>query len=131
MPVGAQRRTYATKSVSEEKYQEALWEMDWPMVGERTRRNRLLGPVPTMRKSEARAKLDAILAPINQEQAPPSGEQRLRAFVEGTYYQFYLRKWKKSTAMALTGSKLTRYRPLGVDDRDALFLHEVARVNAT
>ncbi len=62
------------------------WIGQWWESG--TRHNRLLGPVSTMRESEARAKLDTILAPINQEQAPRSGEQRLREFVEGTYYQF-------------------------------------------
>ncbi|HXE63912.1 MAG TPA: site-specific integrase [Bryobacteraceae bacterium] len=63
-----------------------------------TRRNRLLGPVSTMRKSEAQAKLDKILAPINSAQDALSGDQRFKDFVEGPYFGFYLRKWKKSTA---------------------------------
>jgi integrase len=62
------------------------------------RRNRALGSISTMRKSEAQAKLDKILAPINAAQDSLSGNLRFREFVEGPYLGFYLRKWKKSTA---------------------------------
>jgi len=51
-----------------------------------------------MRKSEAQAKLDKILAPINSAQDALSGDQRFKDFVEGPYFGFYLRKWKNSTA---------------------------------
>ena len=72
------------------------WIGQWREGG--VRRNRVLGPVSSIRKSEAQAKLDKILAPINDAQEAPSGSQKFRDFVEGPYLGFYLRKWKKSTA---------------------------------
>jgi hypothetical protein len=43
-----------------------------------TRRNRLLGPVSTMRKSEAQANSTNFLLPINSAQDTHSGDQRWR-----------------------------------------------------
>lgn len=72
------------------------WVGQW-WEGER-RRNLVLGPINAMRKAEARAKLDQILAPINEAQPSPNPDWNLGQFVQQVYLPFYLRKWKRSTA---------------------------------
>src|SRR5579884_1643458 len=73
------------------------------------RRNRALGPVSTMRKSEA--------------QETMSGDQKFREFVDGPYLGFYLRKWKKSTA----GNNVNRIRTHLFPALGAMRLRDVNR----
>ena len=61
------------------------------------RRNKTLGRVSEMNKSEALSKLAGILAPINNHFDQGSGEWEFKPFVEQIYLPFYQRKWKRST----------------------------------
>src|SRR6185437_4914567 len=65
-----------------------------------TRRNRVLGPLGSMTKSQAKARLDEVLAPLNARPASVSGEIEIKFvdFLRGVYFPFYERKWKRSTA---------------------------------
>jgi integrase len=72
------------------------WIGQWWEVGKR--KNRALGPVSTMRKSDARAALDKILAGINAASEEGREQMCLGAFAEHVYFPYYVRKWKRSTA---------------------------------
>jgi integrase len=63
------------------------------------RRTKTLGQKSKMTKTEARAVLDSILAPLNARQEPQTGKMQLGAFVRDVYYPFCRRKWKRSTRM--------------------------------
>ncbi|MGH9672812.1 MAG: hypothetical protein ACRD44_06480 [Bryobacteraceae bacterium] len=52
-----------------------------------------------MSKTEAQGELQAILAPLNSRDVPPSKSWMFADFVERVYLPFYRRKWKWSTAM--------------------------------
>ena len=73
------------------------WVGQWRDGGKRPKRR--LGLVSRMTKTEAQRALAAILAPINSRDAPPSGARVFADFVERVFEPFYLRKWKRSTAM--------------------------------
>jgi integrase len=62
------------------------------------RRNRVLGPISTMTKSEATSALNEILAGLKVSQGDLTKDMTLRQFIGGVYYPFYRRKWKRSTA---------------------------------
>jgi integrase len=62
------------------------------------RRNKVLGKIRKMTKSEAEDKLADILAPINSDQDLPSSKASFDDFVKQVYLPFYHRKWKRSTA---------------------------------
>ena len=62
------------------------------------RRNRVLGLISTMTKSEATTALEQILADLKVSQAEVPKDVSLGKFIEGVYYPFYERKWKHSTA---------------------------------
>ncbi len=72
------------------------WVGQWG-EGER-RRNRVLGPISSMTKSQARVALDSILAEAKGSQGRVEANMSLALFVEQVYYPFYTRKWKRSTA---------------------------------
>ena len=73
------------------------WVIDWWEDGHR--RKKTLGRVSTMTKGEAKQELASILGPINSRETPPSKTWAFSDFVERVYLPFYLRKWKRSTAM--------------------------------
>jgi integrase len=52
-----------------------------------------------MTKGEAKQELSLILGPINSRETPPSKAWAFSDFVERVYLPFYVRKWKRSTAM--------------------------------
>lgn len=72
------------------------WIGQWWEDGKR--KNRALGPVSTMRKSDARAALDKILAGINALSDDCRETLCLGEFAEHIYFPYYTRKWKRSTA---------------------------------
>jgi len=85
------RRRYQHGSV---KRKGRSWVGQWWEQGHR--RNKVLGKVSAMTKSEAKGELSKLL-----EKAIPVQEQQemdVRHFVEQIYYPFYTRKWKRSTA---------------------------------
>src|SRR5580704_12733372 len=86
------RRRYQSGSL---KRRCGKWIGQW-WEGER-RRNRALGPISTMTKSEAKAALDQILAGLKTSQGSVTKDMSLSQFIEGVYYPFYRRKWKPST----------------------------------
>ena len=72
--------------------------------GKRKRRTKTLGHIPGVTEAVARARLDAILAPINARVEPGTRVRGFTGFIERTFFPFARRKWKKSTA------KTTEYR---------------------
>jgi len=72
------------------------------------RRNKTLGKLREMAKSEAQRQLAALMAPINAQCSEPSPSVLLKDFIEGSYLPFYGRKWKRSTAMT-TQARLRTY----------------------
>ena len=90
------------------------------------KRKNSLGPVCKTRKSEAEARLAAILAPINSRLGAPSDQLEFEDFLRQIYLPFYQRKWKRSTRM----TNLNRFqnhltpefagRALGRFDREML-----------
>ena len=70
------------------------WVAQWWEEGHR--RNKTLGRVSEMIKSEAQAKLSDIVAPLNRP-TEPSGAWRFEDFVTEVYLPLYKRKWKGST----------------------------------
>src|ERR1700739_3925146 len=73
------------------------WVGQWRGEGKGPKRGLWL--IPKMGKTEAQKALAAILAPINSRDAPPSKTWAFSDFVDRVYLTFYLRKWKRSTAM--------------------------------
>ena len=72
------------------------WIAQWWEEGHR--RNKTLGKLSQMTKSQARDELAAILVSIKAHHQAPSNECTFGNFVEQTYLPFYRRKWKDSTA---------------------------------
>ena len=87
------RRRYQSGSL---KKRCGKWVGQW-WEGQR-RRNRALGLISTMTKSEATTALQKILADLKVSQAEVAKDVSLGNFIEGVYYPFYERKWKHSTA---------------------------------
>ena len=71
------------------------WVGQWWENGHR--RNRTLGRVSEMSKSEAQTELANRLSPINNHSGQSSDDWEFQAFVEQIYLPFYQRKWKSST----------------------------------
>lgn len=86
------RRRYQQGSLSKV---DGNWIAQWWDDGHR--RKRTLGRISTVKKTEARNALDAILAPINSRASAPSPSTQWGEFVNHTYLPFYSRKWKLST----------------------------------
>jgi integrase len=63
------------------------------------RRTKTLGKKTEISKSEAKAMLEKILAPINARQEPETGNMPFGPFVRDVYFPFCRRKWKRSTRM--------------------------------
>jgi integrase len=90
------------------------------------RRNRTLGRVSQMTKSQVWEQLETILTPINARGRTPSAQCAFGEFTEQVYLPFYRRKWKRSTI--LTNEDRVRHhlvvefepRTLGGFDRDEL-----------
>jgi integrase len=78
------------------KIRNGNWIAQWWQEGHR--RNKVLGKIRKMTKSEAEHKLADILAPINGDQDLPSSKTSFDDFVKQVYLPFYRRKWKRSTA---------------------------------
>jgi integrase len=78
------------------KIRNGNWIAQWWQEGHR--RNKVLGKIRKMTKSEAEDKLADILAPINGDQDSPSSKTSFDDFVKQVYLPFYRRKWKRSTA---------------------------------
>src|SRR5215831_13480951 len=78
------------------KKQRGVWIAQWWENGHR--RSRALGSVWEMTKTEAKAKVAAIVAPLNLQQRTASERCSLVDFVEQVFLPFYRRKWKRSTA---------------------------------
>jgi len=87
------RRRYQSGSL---KKRCGKWVGQWWEAGHR--RNRALGPISSMTKSDARKKLDGILSELGARVDAVSSNMSLGQFIEGVYYPFYTRKWKRSTA---------------------------------
>jgi integrase len=87
------RRRYQSGSL---KRRCGKWVGQW-WEGQR-RRNRVLGPISTMTKSQAKTALDQILAGLQVSRGDMTKDMSLSQFIEGVYYPFYRRKWKRSTA---------------------------------
>jgi len=86
------RRRYQEGSL---KKMNGRWVAQWWDDGHRPKRT--LGLASKMTKSEAKAKLAAILAPINARYAGPSAQLAFGDFVRNVYLPFYQKKWKGST----------------------------------
>ena len=89
------RRRYQSGSLKKRcgKWVGQWWE-------ENQRRNRVLGPVSTMTKSDAKAALNQILAAFRTSQADVDGNMSLSQFIGRAYYPFYTRRWKTMTPMS-------------------------------
>ena len=87
------RRRYQSGSLKKRcgKWVGQWWEAE-------RRRNRVLGPISSMTKSDAMAALNQILADLKASQGNVSKNMSLTEFIETAYYPFYKRKWKRSTA---------------------------------
>lgn len=72
------------------------WVGQWWEAGRR--RNRVLGPISLMTKSDARTRLDSILEEVRLRESAVESDMSLGQFIERVYYPFYTRKWKGSTA---------------------------------
>ncbi len=72
-----------------------MWVGQWWEEGHR--RNRVLGLVSKMTKSEAQTALAEILEPINATKARITGQMEFGDFVRNIVFPFCRRKWKKST----------------------------------
>ncbi len=90
------------------------------------RRAQILGQISQMTKSEAPAKLAALVAPVNAKRREVSEKTSFGDFVRDVYLPFYRRKWKRSTAMT-NEDRLAHHLtsqfdpcPLGSFDRDKL-----------
>jgi len=87
------RRRYQSGSL---KKRCGKWVGQWWDGGHR--RNRALGSISSMTKSDAKKKLDGILSELNARGDAVTEDMSLGQFVECVYYPFYTRKWKRSTA---------------------------------
>src|SRR5882757_3983723 len=87
------RRRYQSGSLKKRcgKWVGQWWEGDG-------RRNRVLGPISSMTKSDAKTALDKILADLKVSQGEVDSNMSVSQFVEQAYFPFYTRKWKRSTA---------------------------------
>ena len=89
------RRRYQRGSISKLGN---VWIAQWREHGRK--RKLTLGNVRELTKTQAQSKLSAILAPINQCEAPQTIQVwRFGDFVNQVYLPFYERKWKLSTFM--------------------------------
>src|SRR5262245_61049683 len=86
------RRRYQDGNV---KKQRGVWIAQWWENGHR--RSRALGSVWEMTKTEAKAKVAAIVAPLNLQERTASERCSFADFVEQIFLPFW-RKWKSSTA---------------------------------
>jgi len=75
---------------------DGYWHFQYYEDGHRPKRS--LGKVSKMTKAQAEAEAAAILAPINARGATPSAVCTFGEFVDGNYFPFYKRKWKRTTA---------------------------------
>ncbi|MDA2924574.1 site-specific integrase [Acidobacteria bacterium AH-259-L09] len=91
----------------------ASWVGQWWEEGHR--RNKTLGRVSEMTKSEARSQLADILAPVNKRFDLPSGQWEFGDFIRQVYLPFYKRKWKDSTAR--TNEDRIRYHVISQFDK--------------
>ncbi len=89
------RKRYQEGSIK--KYRGA-WIAQWWEDGHR--RNRTIGRVSMMTKTEAQVQLASIVTPINIKQASGSRKVTVEEFVNLIHVPFYRRKWKSSTAQA-------------------------------
>ncbi len=90
------------------------------------RRKRTLGSLNQMTKAQARIALAAIVEPINARTSGANPNCTLQDLVEGVFFPFYRRKWKRSTA-GTTEDRIERHiltefgsRALGTFNRDQL-----------
>ncbi len=95
------RRRYQEGNV---KKQRGVWIAQWWENGHR--RSRALGSVWEMTKTEAKAKVAAIVAPFNLQERTASERCYFADFVEQVFLPFYRRKWKSSTASS-TGDRIS------------------------
>ena len=95
------RRRYQEGNV---KKQRGVWIAQWWENGHR--RSRALGSVWEMTKTEAKAKVAAIVAPLNLQERTASERCSFADFVEQVFLPFYRRKWKSSTASS-TGERIS------------------------
>ena len=95
------RRRYQEGNV---KKQRGVWIAQWWENGHR--RSRALGSVWEMTKTEAKAKVAAIVAPFNLQERTASERCYFADFVEQVFLPFYRRKWKSSTASS-TGERIS------------------------
>ena len=115
------RKRYQEGSIK--KYRGA-WIAQWWEDGHR--RNRTIGRVSLMTKTEAQVQLASIVTPLNIKQSSGSRKVTLSEFVNLIYFPFYRRKWKFSTAQAnehrISYHLLPEFkrRTLGSIDRDEL-----------
>ncbi len=101
------RRRYQSGSL---KKRCGKWVGQW-WEGQR-RRNKVLGPISTTTKSEARAALDQILASLRASHGKVASNMSLAQFIEGVYFPFYKRKWKHSTTENNVNRVKTHITPL-------------------
>src|SRR5438046_1178148 len=115
------RKRYQEGSIK--KYRGA-WIAQWWEDGHR--RNRTIGRVSQMTKTEAQVQLALIVTRINIKQASGSRKVTLSEFVKLVHLPFYRRKWKASTAQSneqrISYHLLPEFknRTLGSIDRDEL-----------
>lgn len=73
-----------------------VWIAQWWENGHH--RKKTLGRVSAMSKSDARSHLAVILSPVNSRSDSPSEHRNFDDFLANTYFPFFRRKWKPSTA---------------------------------
>ena len=92
------RKRYQKGSLQLRKQGGALvWLGMWREAG--SRRTKTLGPKSELTKTNARKRLDLILAPINAWSGAGNWNMRVGDFIRDVYYPYCRRKWKRSTRM--------------------------------
>jgi integrase len=87
------------------------------------RRTKTLGQKSQMTKTDAREKLNKILAPLNAKHEP-TDRMQFGVFVHDVYYPFCRRKWKRSTRIT-TEDRMNRHL---IPELSGLELRDVNRV---
>src|SRR3954470_5407883 len=86
------RKRYQKGSLQELR---GFWIARWYEDG--SRKARTLGRVGKMTKARALRELAALVAPVNERDPSATAGSGFGDFIQGVYFPFYRRKWKRTT----------------------------------
>ena len=87
----------------------SVWRAQWRENGKG--RTRILGRYIDVRRGNARAELDKIVAAVNGKPCPPNPSDTVRRFVENEYLTQRTRQWKGSTGITRSNPNFTLVHP--------------------